>query len=590
MAILPARRRRRSASQRQIAADLAADSPSAATTPGTVPRSPLARQRIRGGQQGPIVAQYQTPSYSPKLPAQSVTAAAEIMAGPSITERKKGIPAQPWQQESWDLRNEIGEFRFSGDRVARAVSKCRLHGAARATGSDRNPIPVTEGVVHELCQELFGDLAATSQSMKRAAQHLAFNGESLLVVRDDEETGIASWMPYSTRELIASTNGYKLSDGVDSRDLDESELVIRCWTPSPELSALPDAAARSVLPVARELKGLTEHTSAQIDSRLAGAGILIVPQSIEVLGGNWKAPVEGEYDEAGNYIGADGEEVIVDGDTPATTPGGEFVDNLISSMVTPIKDRDSAAAIVPLVITVPDDVVDKIQHIKFESTLDPMAKDLREEAIKRVALGMDSAPEVLLGLGSSNHWSAWQVSEEEVTLVIAPMAATICHALTVGWLHPALQQLGIENWRDFQVWFDATDLQLRPDRSDDAQSLYDKGVLSSATLLRECGFGDDDRPKPEEEQRSLLIGLLKGAPSGDMARLLLPLLGVDIPTYVLEQAESIGDALGGGPPAAGGDGADVSGEGLGDEAPVGETRSIPDRTETDPAVAPLDAP
>lgn len=580
MAILPARRRR-SASQRQIAADLAADSPSAVTASGAVPRSPLARQRIRGGQQGAVIAQYQTPSYSPNLPAQSVTAAAEVMAGPSITERKKGIPAQPWQQESWDLRNEIGEFRFSGDRVARAVSKCRLHGASRATGSDRNPIPVTEGIAYELCQELFADLASTAQGMKRAAQHLAFNGESLLVIRDDEEAGTASWMPYSTRELIASTNGYKLSDGVDSRDLEDSELVIRCWTPSPELSALPDAAARSVLPVARELKGLTEHTSAQIDSRLAGAGILIVPQSIEVLGGNWKAPVGGEYDEAGNYIGADGEEVIIDGDTPATSPGGEFVDNLISSMVTPIKDRDSAAAIVPLVITVPDDVVDKIQHIKFESTLDPMAKDLREEAIKRVALGMDSAPEVLLGLGSSNHWSAWQVSEEEVTLVIAPMAATICHALTVGWLQPALQQLGVENWREFQVWFDATDLQLRPDRSTDAQALYDKELVGSKAVLRENGFTENDAPSPEEREERILRAAMAANPA--LVPAILAKLGISLDPAMLP-AE--GDVVA--PAAPGG----ATGEVVGDDPAPTDTgdRSIPDRDTTDPAVAPLDAP
>ena len=580
MAILPARRRRRSASQRQIAADLAAETPSAVTASGAVPRSPLARQRIRGGQLGPVIAQYQTPSYSQNLPAQSVTAAAEIMAGPSITERKKGIPAQPWQQESWELRNEIGEFRFSGDRVARAVSKCRLHGASRATGSDRNPIPVTEGIVYELCQELFSDLASTAQGMKRAAQHLAFNGESLLVVRQDEE-GTTTWMPYSTRELIASTNGYKLSDGVESRDLEDSELVIRCWTPSPELSALPDAAARSVLPVARELKGLTEHTSAQIDSRLAGAGILIVPQSIEVLGGNWKAPVEGEYDDEGNYIGADGEEVIVDGDSPSSNAGGEFVDQLISSMVTPIKDRDSAAAIVPLVITVPDDVVDKIQHIKFESTLDPMAKDLREEAIKRVALGMDSAPEVLLGLGSSNHWSAWQVSEEEVTLVIAPMAATVCHAFTVGWLHPALQQLGVENWRDYQVWFDATDLQLRPDRSTDAQALYDKELLGSKAVLRENGFTETDKPSAEEREERLLRAAMNANPA--LVTAILAKLGINLdPTMVPADAATVG------PAPASGEATPIVGD---DPAPTDTgDRSIPERDTTAPAADPAVAP
>jgi hypothetical protein len=37
---------------------------------------------------------------------------------------------------------------------------------------------------------------------------------------------------------------------------------------------------------------------------------------------------------------------------------------------------------------------------------------LRREAVERLAIGLDMPPEVLLGLGDSNHWSAWQVDEQ----------------------------------------------------------------------------------------------------------------------------------------------------------------------------------
>lgn len=72
---------------------------------------------------------------------------------------------------------------------------------------------------------------------------------------------------------------------------------------------------------------------------------------------------------------------------------------------TALKDPESAAATVPILLELPGDAIDKMEHFRFESSFDEMAIKLREEAIRRFALGLEVPAEILLGLGDINHWS-----------------------------------------------------------------------------------------------------------------------------------------------------------------------------------------
>lgn len=458
---------------------------------------------------GTTVGHYLLPGTQPgRGPVVAVTAAAEVIfGGATVGQKVKRAGVQSWQDESWELRREIGEFRFSGDRVARAVSQCRLFIAKLPDAMDAQPEPVTEGPVYELGRQMFGNRALVQQELKRAGQHLGFNGESLLLIRQDPDTQALSWGAHSVREITGQGDSLKLDDGVNQTPLVEGpDMVVRCWSPDPQRGGLADCPAQSVLPVARELKGLTEHTSAQIDSRLAGAGMLVMPDTVEVLAGQSSSVEEGD------------EDAEMDG----------FVRALVESMTVPLGKRDSAAAIVPLVIKVPESAIDKIQHITFSSPFDAMAKDMREEAIRRVALGMDSDPSVLLGLGGGNHWSAWLVSEEEVSLVVSPLAATICHAFTVGFLRPILDQVAPgEDPNNYMVWFDPSELELRPDKSADARTLRETGLLSDAVTLTANGFDPkSDAPSPDEYRNRLLEKLVLVKP--DLAEVILPLLGINL--------------------------------------------------------------
>lgn len=512
------RHRRRESTAHQLADAIAAEQRAA--------RAHVARRRLRDQPvpAGTMVARFTSPSTSTKLPPQAVTAAAEVVFGKAVSRKKKRPPVASWQKEAWELRSEIPEFRFAGDRVARGASQYKLYAAKRPSTPNGAPELVTEGDAFDLCQEMFGDIARTQQFLHRGGQQLTFNGESLIVVSEDED-GRLSAAAHSVSELTGQGKSWKLNNGVESRNLSEdNDLVIRCYRPDPEFEGLADCPARAVLPVARTLRALGKRTAAEIDSRLAGNGVLLVPQEIEVLPGQ----------------GGDGDVE----DDPNSSP---FVEALVEAMTIPIQDPDSAAAVVPLIAKVPAEVVDKIKHVTFASPLDSKVKDMEDGAIRRVALGMDSPPETLLGMSTANHWTGWLISSEEVTLVLSPTVATICHALTVGWLQPMLEAAGAVDAADYFVWFDASELELRPDKSTDSRDLHEKGALSEAAMLRENGFSETDAPEPAERERTLLTKLLLAAPN--LAPHLLPHLGIDVD---LPEADATTEqaAPGGVPPGA----------------------------------------
>ena len=480
-------------------------------------RSNRAERRLRRTsiRRGPVVGNYVTPSTSRRLPPQSVTAAAEVVYGKSLARQKKRPPVAGWQTESWELRKQVPEFRFAGDRPARGASQYKLFAAKRPDTGGNEPEKITEGPAHELCSDLFGDVAATQQALHRAGQHLTFNGDSLLLVSQDE-AGAVTWNAHSIRELTGQGKSWKLNSGVESRNLNEDDLVIRCWKPDPEFQELADCPAQAVLPIARTLRALGKRTGAEIDSRLAGAGILWLPSESKMPGPE---------------------------DDPDSDP---FVEEFIDNSITPIQDPDSAAAVVPMVSRMQADLIEKIRYMSFATPLDEKLPEMETSSIRRIALGMDSPPETLLGLGSSNHWSGWLISSEEVTLVLSPMVATICHALTVGFLHPMLQAAGVEDWADHLIWFDASELELRPDKSVDSRELFEKGAVGQETMRRENGFDENDAPSAKEREENLLTKLLIGAPS--LAPLLLPKLGIEVDASVLNKTAEIAEATAGNTP------------------------------------------
>jgi hypothetical protein len=195
-----------------------------------------------------------------------------------------------------------------------------------------------------------------------------------------------------------------------------------------------------------------------------------------------------------------------------------FTEALIEAMLTPIADRSNASALVPLVLTVPDETTEKFKYLTFSAPLDAEARNMREEAIRRLALGQDAPPEVLLGTGHMNHWGAWLVEEATITTHVEPRLALICDALTSQFLRPVLIAKGMqpEQAEQYVIWYDVDHLIIRPNRTADAKDLHDSGSISDKAYRDAAGFSDDDAPQETAQVDmavSTALDLVRAAPS-----------------------------------------------------------------------------
>lgn len=485
------------------------------------------------------------PSPAPRI----TVAAATLVRQSSLRDVAK---KRPWQTQAWEMYDEIGELHAAANWLGHALSRCKLYvGELPDNRTEGDPTPTENERAQQPLDELFGGTSGHPQMLSRLAIHLTVPGESYVIgldlgaQPDDTPDGGApaptplgpDGQPIATGErrwLIASNDEFDSKDGkvtVQLPDADrkvavdvEQSTVIRLWRPHARKAWEADSPTRACLGALRELVNASARINADLESRLAGAGILVMPSSATIAR-TGPAP----EDQGG------GEQLVDDPDYAT----------LIEAMIAPIGDRDSASAVVPVLVRVDDGAVDKIKHITFSTPLDAKVQDLREAAIKRLALGLDVPPEVLLGMTDANHWTGWQIEESAVKLSVEPLLTLIVNALTQWYLRPALAALGVAGPERFVIWYDVSELVLRPNRFEQAYKMWQDGLLSAAAVLREAGFSEDDVPTSVERAEHLLVTLVTGNVSPDVARPYLLALGLPAPEPTANP--EIGDAA---PPAA----------------------------------------
>ena len=446
------------------------------------------------------------------------------MTAPNTSLKASIGKQQAWQEDAWRYYDEIGELRFGSSWIANAMSRVNLVAATAPSGPGDEPTPVdlddptfdaVDRRAAEIVATMAGGVATQGQILAAMGLHLTIAGLCWLVIEPDPDDPFSDvhtrWEVYSSDEVKSSADGTILIRASERewRNVHPDGIVVKVWRRHPRRSWEPDAPTHGVLGVLREIHLLTMHIQATAQSRLAGAGLLALPSEAVFP--------PGQGPQTSQSVDPDDENL--------TAPEDTFVDTLVEAMTVPIVDRGSAAAVVPLVVKIPGEHVDKIRHISFATPFDDRVLELLDGAIKRLALGMDIPPEILTGTSGMNHWGAWQVQEESITLHIEPLSETVVHAMTIGYLRPALLAEGFSeaDVNRVMVWYDTTDLRTRPDRSAGAREAYDRNELSGAALLREFGLSVDDAPTPEEKREKVLLSIVRGAPT--LAPALLAELG-----------------------------------------------------------------
>ncbi|WP_327123663.1 hypothetical protein [Streptomyces sp. NBC_01727] len=400
--------------------------------------------------------------------------------------RGQGAGNQPWQSRAYDMYHQVPEVRFAASWIGNAMSGARLFAGRRADDGTIEPAPAGHRA-SEIVSQIAGGPDGQAKMLGAFGKHLTVPGEGWIVVRPNAEVLSPyspadghDWRVLSVKEIKQQSG--KLTAEIDGEDVaipagdpetmdPEGPVALRVWEPDPERAIEADSPVRSSMELLEELLLLNAAVKAIARSRITGRGLLLIPKGTRF---------------------------------PSSGANGDAEDDLIEVFMTiaetAIRDPESAAATVPIVLELPADAIADFKHLKFESEFDDLALKLREEAVRRFATGLEIPAEILLGLGDVNHWGQWALTSEAIRLGIEPKLATVSYALTQQWLRPILEAENVEDWHRWLVWYDTSPLRVRTNRSETALQAYDRGVISAQALRRETGFDESDAPDAEEQQ------------------------------------------------------------------------------------------
>lgn len=406
-----------------------------------------------------------------------------------------------WQSEAWLHYRVCGELRQAATIIANSLSRVQV------IAVDVDPVtgkpattPTEDQTAAAVVRQMFGGPEGQSQAMSRIGRHLTIGGESW-VLGTDSPDGVA-W------ELISPTKCHARGDGVEVTRGDGSRYVVDpaadIFFPvrqsDPEEPWRPDSAVRSLLPVLRELGAVSAAISAMTQSRLIMNGMLVIPDEAD------PPPVATDLD---GSVGFDAEDVYQE--PTGANKGDRWVQSLMDIASQNLAQPGSAAAALPIVATMAKDLIDSMKMFDFGHDIDGALDALRQSAIRRLATGLDLPPEVLLGLGDSTHWNAWQVSESYVTTYINPLLEVVAYGFSNFYARPAFRAVGLDPTR-FAVGFDVSDLLPEQLDAGHAQDAFDRGELKAETYRRALGFSEADAPDDNERLRRVMLDFARSNP------------------------------------------------------------------------------
>lgn len=435
-----------------------------------------------------------TASASAPLPvSRSIVASAIRASFPELSNNLWRFRDEGWQRELWRYYDIIPEFSFAANWVGNCCSKVRIFVAdvdklGRVQGETKDP------KINALADTLLGGPAAKAEHLRNLGINLTVAGEAYVVGRpgksNDQDAAPTytslkdDWWILSSTEMrqLQGDDGrwqwaWFLPDGNVFLKLDLKENVVtRVWTPHPARVWCANSPAKACMAPLRQLEQLVKYTFSQIDSRLVSAGLMIIPNNLDL-------PLE-----------------------PNTTNAAEsLLMRIAQAGAASLRGEGSALGVLPQIVE--SDNPDGWKLLNFEATLTGIAKDLREEAVNRLGVGLDMPPEVLSGLGGENHWNAFLIDGYGIKIHIEPLMNRICDALTKAYLNPALTLMGKDPTR-YTYAYDTSPLALRPQRLQDAMNLYEKGLIGGEAVRMAGHFKEADAPDVEEDIEKYLRELI----------------------------------------------------------------------------------
>jgi hypothetical protein len=430
---------------------------------------------------------------TPAAPHRSLTAATALVdftEGSSWKTWKFGNDT--WQKEAWRLYDIVGELHTLAGRIGDSLSQARLY--VTEVGEDGEESgEVTDQTIRRLAAVPLGTGAQRDDNLRLAGVDLAVGAECWIVGEDvvrGTSKKAGNWFVVTGAGVKREAGKVKVRkprqrDGGWLELTSGRDLLIRCWRPHPNDPDQADSFTRASIPVLKEIELLTKREFAELDSRLTGAGMLPIPESADF-------PRQ-------------------DSD-PRGVAG--FMALMQRAAAASMVDQSTASAMVPIMFTVPDQLMDAmkgLEPIRFWSDLNEKIPEMKRDAISRFATFSELPREVLEGLGNSNHWSAWLITEEGIRWIKGYLSP-VADALTRGFLHRALRELGYDDVERYAFAFDVSGLAARPNRIDEAVQLHDRFLLSDQEMVKAAAFDVKAMPSVTERAAQILLKLVQGQP------------------------------------------------------------------------------
>lgn len=398
-----------------------------------------------------------------------------------------------WQAEGWRLYDIVSEHRFLANWIGDSLSQARLY-VAELDERGEEVGETQDARISALAGIPLGTGSQRDDALRLAGVDLAVGGECWIVgegaARSPESTEgawfVVTGAAFKKAGDQVQVRRPKVLGGSDLILTDNVDVLIRCWRPHPNDVDQADSPTRAAIVPLREVELLTKREFAELDSRLTGAGLMFVPEGMD-------------------YPREEGDEAGLAG----------FMAMIQRSAAASMQDQSRASAMVPMMATVPDSMmehIDKIKPITFWSELSAEISPMKDKAISRVASSFEIPNEVLLGMSTANHWTAWVISEDGIKR-IKPYGAMVADALTRGFLRLALAIVapGVDPKR-YAFAFDWAPLAARPNRLEEALQLHDRFLISDVEAVKAGAFDQEQMPTVQERAAQILLKLVLAQP------------------------------------------------------------------------------
>jgi hypothetical protein len=431
------------------------------------------------------------PSASTRPRLRAITASAALLGDPESEVAR--LQREGWQQQALYYARIVPELSFSSTFYSKMMRQLRIFPALLQPDGklerieDDLPVRILNriqdpggGIANILGSygklgfitgegQLFGRLLNT----EREEWRYVWNDELLVDMGANNTPRSITWRP------MASSEPQTYAWGTEA-------ISYRFWTPDPGRSGEAWSPMRGTLQVAAELVALTAAVMATAVSRTT-QGIFVVPQEVA------PAPAEGGSDE-----------------DPLMEP---LMEALVNHLVSAKENAGTAEAAAPFVFSGAYEFLDQIRMVQLHDTQNDYAeKELRREAVERLAQGLDMPKEMLTGVGQTNHWAAKQIMDDRWRSHGSEMGQQFCNDLNQAYYRPALRDAGWEEWDRTVIGMDDSAIIMPADMLDPVREAVKAVAIGRPGLRRLLNIPEDLAPSPEDE-KFLLELMKKGSPS-----------------------------------------------------------------------------